>query len=219
MKKIITLILLLLVLVTVGCKEPSKDPLKAPADFRIENETILFTEVENATHSAVIKNKETNKVDFKNYAEENNFGPIDYVFILLTWNGQYAPYNKDFSVHDEYSSVIINQIHKDFPNAKIGLMGIQLPCPNGGITACYGANGYYHDWYGETITAFNYNEFLEEKCKRDEYKEYVEYFDTKAQFDAEYTKKISLWFDIKVFFKTIVVVLKKEGNIDGKIKK
>ena len=65
-------------------------------------------------------------------------------------------------------------------------MGIQLPCPNGGITACYGANGYYHDWYGETITAFNYNEFLEEKCKRDEYKDYVEYFDTKAQFDAEY---------------------------------
>ena len=60
MKKIITLILLLLVLVTVGCKEPSKDPLKAPTDFRIENETILFTEVENATHSAVIKNKETN---------------------------------------------------------------------------------------------------------------------------------------------------------------
>ena len=59
MKKIMTLILLLLVLVTVGCKEPS-NPLVAPNDYRIENETILFTQVENATHSAIITNKETN---------------------------------------------------------------------------------------------------------------------------------------------------------------
>lgn len=41
----------------------------------------------------------------------------------------------------------------------------------------------------------------------------------KAQLDAEYVKKLSLWFDIKVFFKTIDVVLKKDGNIDGQIKK
>ena len=131
-------------------------------------------------------NKQTNEVDFKNYVESNQFETIDYVFILLTWNGQYIPYNKDFSIHDEYSSIILDRIHKDFPNAKIGLMGIQLPCPNGGITACYGANGYYHDWYGETITAFNYDEFLEAKCKEEKYKDFVTYFDTKAQFDCEY---------------------------------
>lgn len=131
-------------------------------------------------------NKEKNCIDFKYYTKINGYENIDYVFILLTWNGQYKPFNNYFSVHDEYSSIIIRQIHKDYPNAKIGLLGIQLPCPNGGITACYGANGYYHDWYGETITAFNYNEFLEEKCKLDEFKDYVTYFDTKAQFDSEY---------------------------------
>ena len=65
-------------------------------------------------------------------------------------------------------------------------MGIQLPCPNGGVTACYGANGYYHDWYGETITAFNYDEWLEELCNSDEYKDYLTYFDIKSQFDSEY---------------------------------
>ena len=32
----------------------------------------------------------------------------------------------------------------------------------------------------------NYNKFLEEKCKLDKYKEFVKYFDTKAQFDSEY---------------------------------
>ena len=89
-------------------------------------------------------------------------------------------------VHSENSQKIIRQIHNDFPNAKIGLLGIQLPCPNGGITACYGASGYYYDWYGETITAFNYNEWLENLTKLPEYKGYVKYFDIKSQFDSEY---------------------------------
>ena len=105
---------------------------------------------------------------------------------MLTWNGQYKPYNTDFSIHDEYSSIIIKKIHEAMPKAKIGIIGIQLPCPNGGITACYGANGYYHDWYGETITAFNYDEWLEKLCDREEYKDYLTYFDMKAQFDSEY---------------------------------
>lgn len=135
-------------------------------------------------------NIKTNQIDFKNYLNTNNFkldnNTIDYVFILLTWNGQYKPYNDDFSIHDTYSSMIIDRIHSDFPNAKIGILGIQLPCPNGGITSCYGASGYYHDWYGETVTALNYNKFLEEKCKLDKYKDYCKYFDTKAQFDVEY---------------------------------
>lgn len=131
-------------------------------------------------------NKEKNDIDFRYYIKENNFNAPDLVFILLTWNGQYIPYNEDFAVHSENSQKIIRQIHNDFPNAKIGLLGIQLPCPNGGITACYGASGYYYDWYGETITAFNYNEWLENLTKLPEYKGYVKYFDIKSQFDSEY---------------------------------
>ena len=131
-------------------------------------------------------NPDTKEVDFKYYKEINKFEDIDYCFIMLTWNGQYMPYNTDFSVHEKYSKIIIDKIHEAFPKCKIGIMGIQLPCPNGGVTACYGASGYYHDWYGETITAFNYDEFLEEMCNREEYKDYLLYFDTKAQFDSEY---------------------------------
>lgn len=131
-------------------------------------------------------NKNINDIDFSYYLKENNFPTPDLVFILLSWNGQYMPYNKDFSVHSEYSQKMIRRIHNDFPNALIGLIGIQLPCCNGGITACYGASGYYHDWYGETITAFNYNEWLEKLTKNDEYKDYVFYSDLKSQFDTEY---------------------------------
>lgn len=128
----------------------------------------------------------TNELDFKYYLTKNNFKTPDYVFIFLSWNGQWIPYNKDFSIHNEYSKILLDKIHEAFPKALIGLFGIQLPCPNGGITACYGAHGPYHDWYGETITAMNYDEWLEELTYRDCYKDFMTYSDMKAQFDSEY---------------------------------
>lgn len=38
------------------------------------------------------------------------------------------------------------------------------------------------------------------------------YYKNKAILDAEYVKRASLWFDIKLFFRTVAVVLKLEGN-------
>ena len=38
------------------------------------------------------------------------------------------------------------------------------------------------------------------------------HYKDKAIMDAEYVKKASLWFDLKLIFKTIAVVLKREGN-------
>lgn len=37
----------------------------------------------------------------------------------------------------------------------------------------------------------------------------------KAKFDGEYVKKVSLCFDIKIFFKTIINVFKHEGIVEG----
>lgn len=44
-------------------------------------------------------------------------------------------------------------------------------------------------------------------CGRDDV-----HYKNKALLDAEYVKKASLWFDIKIFFKTIKVVLLRTGN-------
>lgn len=41
----------------------------------------------------------------------------------------------------------------------------------------------------------------------------------KAEFDSYYVQHISPWLDIKILFKTVIVVLKKDGNIDGKVEK
>lgn len=124
--------------------------------------------------------------NFKKYCDDNNFEGIDYCYILLTWNGQYQPYNHDFSHYEPYIKAIVERIHNDYPNAFVRLIGIQSPSINGGIAANYGANGPYHDVYGEVSTAYNYDEYLEKFCERDEYKSYCKYIDMKAQFDVEY---------------------------------
>ncbi len=38
------------------------------------------------------------------------------------------------------------------------------------------------------------------------------YYKNKAILDAEYVKHASLWFDLKLLFQTVAVVLKREGN-------
>ncbi len=45
------------------------------------------------------------------------------------------------------------------------------------------------------------------------------YYKNKAVLDAEYVKQASLWFDIKLLFQTVGVVLRREGNSDSKNKK
>ena len=130
--------------------------------------------------------KEIDGPNFKKYCQDNNYECIDYMYILLTWNGQYTPYNHDFSHFEPFITSILNRAKLDFPNVKIGLIGIHSPSVNGGIAANYGASGLYSDVYGELSTAFNYDEYLEKLCERDEYKDYCRYIDMKAQFDVEY---------------------------------
>lgn len=131
-------------------------------------------------------NKTTNSIDFKEYAKKQNVDTIDLIYILLTWNGQYIPYNTNFNHHFDYAKEILRQIHQDFPNALVSLLGIQVCSVNGGIASNYGASGYYSDTFGTISTGFNYNEQLENLALSDEFKSFCHYVDTKAMFDSEY---------------------------------
>ena len=39
--------------------------------------------------------------------------------------------------------------------------------------------------------------------------------DVKARLDGEYVEKMSLWLDIKIFFKTLLSVFKSDGVVEG----
>lgn len=137
-------------------------------------------------------NPEKNDIDFKYYIEKNNLAKPDLLFTFLTGNGLYVPYSNEFITHEKYATKFLEQFHKDFPDALIGVMGIELPCCNGGVTACYGAQGYYHDWYGDTVTTLNYDKWLENFTKLEEHASYMTYFDIKSQFDSEYSYPVEL---------------------------
>lgn len=123
--------------------------------------------------------------NFKKYIEDHNYPGLDIVYILLTWNGQYMPYNEDFSHYEPFIIKLIDKIKEDYPKALVRLIGIQSPSINGGIAANYGASGFYHDVFGEVSSAFNYAKYLESLANRNEYKGFVKYIDMKAQFDVE----------------------------------
>lgn len=128
-------------------------------------------------------NNDTKELDFKKYIKDNNFDTPDIVLTFLTGNGLYIPYAKTIPHHEKYCPLFLKTLHEVFPNALIGVMGIELPCVNGGVTACYGANGYYHDWYAYLYTVFTYNKWLEEFTLT--HSDYMMYSDMKCQFDCE----------------------------------
>lgn len=131
---------------------------------------------------------ELGEINFTSYCERNGFEDIDVVNILLTWNGQSA-YKTNYSLtsdHFKNAQILIDQIHKEYPNAIIRCMGIQMPSQNGGTGYNYGASGSYSDAYSILVTALYYNKTLEEMCKLDKYKDFVKYVDVAAQFDTDY---------------------------------
>lgn len=159
-----------------------------------------FTHLEGGIHTSDItvesyQYEETNPFwseklqgpSFKEYCERKGFPDLDYVYILLTWNGQYKPFCTDFSHHEKYIRMILDAIKRDYPLCKVGLIGIQSPSVNGGITANYGCHGFYSDTLGDIYTAYNYDMFLEKLTECDEYKTWVRYIDMKAQFDVEHS--------------------------------
>ena len=129
--------------------------------------------------------EELNGPNFKMYFDKNNLEYPDYIYILLTWNGQYTPYNEDFTRYEEFIVAILDGIKRDFPKCKVRLLGIQSPSIDGGIASNYGASGPYSDVFGTLVTAYNYNKYLESITMRDKYHSYVRYIDIKGQFDVE----------------------------------
>lgn len=134
-------------------------------------------------------NTDTGKIDFQNYVNINDFEDIDYVYILLTWNGMSESFKDDFRLdegHFKNAQILLDQLHNDFPEAKVRLMGLQMPSQNGGMGTNYNVNSPYGDAYGMLVTAMNYNKTLEELTNLDKYSSFVNYIDIAGQFDTDY---------------------------------
>lgn len=132
-------------------------------------------------------NAKTSAVDFVDYCARNGFSGIDYVYTLLTWNGQ-QPYRatpEDNIALINSAKKLIDIIHVQFPNAKIKIMGIQLPSLNGGMGTNYGSSGGYSHLYGNIRTVFGINLAYQKLANDPEYTQFVEFINVSGQFDSE----------------------------------
>ena len=127
-----------------------------------------------------------NKMTFIPYANKVSNGKIDVVYTLLSWNGQ-SSWRTDFTSVIDQVKIFADTLHSEFPNAKLKIMGIQVPSINGGMGANYGATGTgYSDSYGMVVTALNMNTAYQNFANLPAYSEFVEFVNVSSQFDSEY---------------------------------
>ena len=129
---------------------------------------------------------ENNKMTFIPYANKYADGNLDIVYTLLSWNRLSAGMT-DFSTILSMVKTFTDTLHAEFPDAKLRIMGLQVPSVNGGMGANYGATGTsYSDRYGMVVTALNMNQAYQDFANQDDYKSFVEFVNISSQFDSEY---------------------------------
>ena len=147
--------------------------------------TITYSSVAEDTQNPLWDNEE-DKMSFIPYANKVSSGQIDVVYTLLTWNGHTAG-RTDFSSMLAQMKIFADTLHEEFPNAKLKIMGVQVPSVRGGMGANYGATGSgYADGYGMVVTALNMNKFYQEFANDEEYSSFVEFVNISSQFDTDY---------------------------------
>lgn len=146
--------------------------------------TITFSSWEENSQNP-LWNQTTNQMDFVPYANTYCNRHIDVVYTLLSWNGQ-TPWRTDFTDIINQVKIFADTLHRDFPNAKMKILGIQVPSINGGMGANYVATGTsYADGFGMVITALNQNKAYQDFANLTAYKDWVEFVNISAQFDSE----------------------------------
>ena len=135
-----------------------------------------------------------NKMSFIPYVAQCGASTIDAVFVLLTWNGITAWHNyseNDTSGHIANAKTFARTLHTEYPNAKLKIVGIQMPSITGGLGANYSGTSTYLDRFGMTYTVISYNKALQKMCELSEFASYCEFVDAAAQFDTLYNMPYS----------------------------
>ena len=141
-------------------------------------DNIVYTSSEQAPGNP-FWNESTNDVDFASYVQKQGVSSIDYVYILLGWND----IGWSFSTFETRCKQFIDKILAEYPNCKIGLVGLQVPSRDG-IAFSYGVQ-YTYSFLLDF--AFKVNKFYKELVKEDAYKNNVDFINLAGQFDSEYS--------------------------------
>ena len=144
----------------------------------VNHSNIVYTASTNAPGNPFWNDSE-NKVDFASYAQGLGASSIDYVFVLLGWNGA-ASTTEELTKQE--AQTFIDNVHTSYPNAKIVLMGLEIPARDG-LGANYGASGFYSNYYGLIQYVHNLDEWYADLASDNSN---VYSINVSGQFDTEY---------------------------------
>ena len=135
---------------------------------------------------------ENHRIDFKAYAKRNQLESIDAAYIFLGTNGLMRQEAMTKS-RREYckvvvaeAKVLVDRLKDDFPNVKIKIMSPQLGSPNGANGFCYGAELPFTNAFDIKHYKFELRLAYQAWANEPYYRDFVEFVDVTAQFDAEY---------------------------------
>lgn len=158
----------------------------------VNSEPIVYTDAQSTVRNP-FWDTESGKVSFKSYCERNGFEGIDIMCTLLTWNGggcYLEEGGKDrINRQVELAEKFLRIFHVEYPEAKVLMMGIQLPSLNGGCGASYGAGigpmSNYANSYALCRYVMEMNIAYQALANLEEFSGYVEFVNISAQFDSE----------------------------------
>lgn len=149
----------------------------------VNHSNIVYTASEN-TAGNPFWNISENKVDFASYASAIGINRIDFVYVLLGWNGVMD----GKTATKESAQTFITNIKTSFPNAKIILMGLEIPARDG-LGNNYGASTVYSRYYELMQHVHNlddwYDELVDENTN-------VYHVNLAGQFDTEHNMQTAI---------------------------
>lgn len=148
----------------------------------VNHDAITYTGSERAPGNPFWDSGE-NKVDFGTYATRMGVSSIDYVYVLLGWNGGAITE----TTYKATVTTFINNVKTSFPNAKIVLMGLEIPARDG-LAINYSANDMYSDYYAMLDRVFTLNKWYAEIAENTEN---VYFLNVSGQFDSKYNMQTS----------------------------
>ncbi len=129
---------------------------------------------------------QNNKFSISSWAQRNGYSDIDAAYILLGWNSVGTPNKTDYSSYIDQVKTFLDQLHTDFPNVIVRIIGIQVPSVNGGLGNNYGASGGLSEYYGTLKSANNMNIAYQNLANDPTYSSWVKFISPASQFDSEY---------------------------------
>ena len=143
----------------------------------VNHSNIVYTASQNAPGNPFWNSAES-KVDFSWYCGQIGAPRIDYVLVLIGWNNASIT-EVDLKSH---AQTFIDNVHASYPDAKILLVGLQIPAIDG-LGYNYGASGTYADFQGLMAYVNNLDAWYDDLAESNSN---VYHINLAGQFDTEY---------------------------------